>query len=76
MAHDVAGLLVGMELLEPGFVVDVPAAGHAARLRLPGIDVDPRIDAAVDSALGGGTVGQRVRAAELARRPQRRARPH
>ena len=52
MARDVAGLLVGMELLEPGFVVDVPAAGSAARLRLPGIDVDPRIDAAVDSALG------------------------
>ena len=51
MARDVAGLLLGMELLEPGFVVDVPAAGSVARLRLPGIDVDPPIDAAVDSAL-------------------------
>ncbi len=26
MARDVAGLVLGMELLEPGFVVDVPAA--------------------------------------------------
>jgi amidase len=51
MARDVAGLVLGMELLEPGFVVDVPAAGVVARLRLPGVDVDPLIDAAVDSAL-------------------------
>ncbi len=51
MARDVAGLVLGMELLEPGFVVDVPAAGSVARLRLPGVDVDPLIDAAVDSAL-------------------------
>ena len=76
MARDVAGLVLGMELLEPGFVVDVPAAGSVARLRLPGIDVDPRIDAAVGSALARRRArGQRVRAAELARRPQRRARP-
>ena len=51
MARDVAGLVLGMELLEPGFVVDVPAAGSVARLRLPGVDVDPLIDAAVGSAL-------------------------
>ncbi|HTT88125.1 MAG TPA: amidase [Acidimicrobiales bacterium] len=51
MARDVAGLVLGMELLEPGFAVDVPAAGSVARLRLPGIEVDPLIDSAVDSAL-------------------------
>ena len=51
MARDVAGLVLGMELLEPGFVVDVPAAGSVARLRLPGIEVDPLIDSAVGSAL-------------------------
>ena len=51
MARDVAGLVLGMELLEPGFVVDVPAAGGVVRLRLPGVDVDPLIDAAVGSAL-------------------------
>jgi amidase len=51
MARDVAGLVLGMELLEPAFVVDVPAAGSVARLRLPGVEVDPLIDSAVDSAL-------------------------
>jgi amidase len=50
MARDVAGLLVGMELLEPGFAV-APSAGAGlvvGRLRPP---ADPRIDAAVDAAL-------------------------
>jgi Asp-tRNA(Asn)/Glu-tRNA(Gln) amidotransferase A subunit family amidase len=51
MARDVAGLVLGMELLEPAFVVAVPAAGSVARLRLPGVEVDPLIDSAVDSAL-------------------------
>jgi amidase len=51
MACDIAGLVLGMELLEPGFVVDVPAAGSVARLRLPGVEVDPIIDSAVGSAL-------------------------
>jgi amidase len=51
MARDVAGLQVGMELLEPGFA-PAPAIGSGitvGRLRPP---ADPRIDAAVDAALG------------------------
>lgn len=53
LARDVDGLVLGMQLMEPGFSLD--AARHAhhsrsiARLRLPG--VDPAIDAAVDAAL-------------------------
>jgi amidase len=51
LAVDVAGLVTGMELLEPGFV---PAPGPAAslgRLRPAGLAVDPAIDAAIDEAL-------------------------
>lgn len=51
LARDVAGLLVGMQLLEPGFgaeaVDDLPST--ASRIRIAG--VDERIDAAVDEAL-------------------------
>jgi amidase len=53
MARDVAGVAAGMALLEPGFAVDVPAAGRLGRLRPAGIDVDPAIDTAVDAALAG-----------------------
>ncbi len=51
MARDVAGVVTGMTLLEPGFRVSRPAAGRIGRIRPAGIDVDPRIDAAVDAAL-------------------------
>ncbi|WP_020574680.1 amidase [Actinopolymorpha alba] len=51
LARDVAGAVVGMRMLEPGFTPagrdGVPLT--AARIRLPG--VDPSIDAAVDRAL-------------------------
>lgn len=49
MARDVAGVIIGMELLEPGFRMadDVPRT--IGRLRVA--DVDPAIDAAVDRAL-------------------------
>jgi amidase len=50
MARDVAGVVTGMGLLEPGFAVDVPAAGRVGRIRPEG-DVDPGIDEAVDAAL-------------------------
>lgn len=51
LARDVAGLAIGMSLLEPGFTVADPVAGpvSAARLRLPG--VAPDIDAVIDDAL-------------------------
>lgn len=51
LARDVAGVVTGMALLEPGFAAAAPAAGNGrvARYRLPGCD--PRIDAAVDAAL-------------------------
>jgi amidase len=48
MARDVAGLIIGMGLLEPGFTVDHPAPGTIGRFRLP---ADPAIDAAIDAAL-------------------------
>lgn len=52
MARDVAGVVLGMQLLEPGFTVDAAArAGVVGRVRAAGVDVDPRIDAAVDAAL-------------------------
>jgi amidase len=51
MARDVAGVVTGMTLLEPGFAVDVPPARLVGRIRPSGFDVDPRIDAAVDAAL-------------------------
>ncbi len=50
MARDVAGVVAGMTLLEPGFRVGYPAA-RVGRIRPAGLEVDPRIDAAVDEAL-------------------------
>lgn len=49
MARDVAGVIEGMALLEPGFVTAASAPPVIGRVRLP--DVDPVIDAAVDAAL-------------------------
>ncbi|HUY23024.1 MAG TPA: amidase [Acidimicrobiales bacterium] len=48
MARDVAGLVRGMALLEPGFVVADGAPRRVGRIR---VDADPLIDAAVDGAL-------------------------
>ncbi|MBV8161915.1 MAG: amidase [Acidimicrobiia bacterium] len=49
MARDVAGVALGMQLLEPGFAVAELAPAAVGRYRLPG--TDPAIDAAVDRAL-------------------------
>ena len=48
MARDVAGVVAGMALLEPGFMAGV-VAPRIGRVRLP--NVDPAIDAAVDVLL-------------------------
>jgi amidase len=48
LARDVAGLVVGMALLEPGFAVAETTGVTIGRLRSP---ADPLIDAAVDRAL-------------------------
>jgi amidase len=48
MARDVAGLEVGMRLLEPGFASSPPSPWRVGRVRL---DADPVIDAAIDRAL-------------------------
>ncbi len=50
MGRDVAGVVAGMALLEPGFAAAAPFDGPVGRLRLP-LPVDPRIEAAIDSAL-------------------------
>src|ERR1700722_10826699 len=47
MARDVAGLVVGMELLEPGFTVNGRDGLRVGRLR---VDADPLIEAAIDAA--------------------------
>jgi amidase len=49
MARDVAGLVLGMQLLEPGFDVADVAPTTVGRFRLP--NADPAIDAAIDGAL-------------------------
>jgi amidase len=51
LAADVAGLVTGMTLLEPGFTVAAGPAVALGRLRLSGESADPAIDAAVDEAL-------------------------
>ncbi|HET6795167.1 MAG TPA: amidase [Acidimicrobiales bacterium] len=50
MARDVAGLVAGMALLEPGFTPAGAPGRLVGRLRPP-VAVDPVIDAAVDAAL-------------------------
>ncbi len=54
MARDVAGLVIGMELLEPGFRMGDDAPRVIGRLAVPG--VDPVIDVAVDRALAAAEV--------------------
>ena len=49
MARDVAGLILGMELLEPGF--EAAPAGPRAIGRFRGLEVDPELDAALDRVL-------------------------
>ena len=49
MARDVAGLVLGMQLLEPGFPIASTTPSTVGRFRLP--DTDPEIDAAIDRAL-------------------------
>ncbi len=51
MARDVAGVVAGLTLLEPGFRIAGSPAGRIGRIRPAGFDVDPRIDAAIDDAL-------------------------
>jgi amidase len=48
MARDVAGLVAGMALLEPGFTV---TAGSPQRVGRLAVGADPQVDAAVDAAL-------------------------
>ena len=54
MARDVAGVVIGMELLEPGFTVATSAPTTIGRYRLA--DTDPEIDAAIDRALAEADV--------------------
>jgi amidase len=49
MARDVAGVILGMQLLEPGFEVSDVAPTTVGRYRLP--NTDPEIDAAIGRAL-------------------------
>jgi amidase len=56
MARDIAGLVTGMALLEPGFRVAAEAGRTVGRLAL---DADPALDAAIDRALA--TAGFDVR---------------
>jgi amidase len=48
MATDVAGVTLGMQLLEPGFQPAATPAGVVGRIRTAG---DPEVEAAVDAAL-------------------------
>ncbi len=61
MATTVAGALLGMQLLEPGFTPAADPAPLLGRFRLPG--VDPTVEAAVDRLLA--TAGLPVEPAEL-----------
>ena len=54
MARDVAGVIRGMELLDPTFHAAADPAPTIGRVRLPG--VDPAIDAAVDALLAAAEV--------------------
>ena len=50
MAADVAGLVLGMQLLEPGFSTGDASGVSIGRVRVD-VDVNPAVDAAVDRAL-------------------------
>lgn len=49
LARDVAGVVTGMRLLEPGWTVSRAPAGRVGRVRVDG--VDPVVEEAVDAAL-------------------------
>ncbi|MQA77156.1 MAG: amidase [Streptosporangiales bacterium] len=49
LAPDVAGLVLGMRLMEPGFAAGPDPSRTVARLRFPG--TEPAVDEAVDAAL-------------------------
>jgi len=51
MGRDLAGVVLGMQLLEPGFTPAAEAATVVGRLRHLGPDADPVLDEAVDRAL-------------------------
>ncbi len=51
MARDVAGLVTGMELLEPGFVVAGPSEARDLRVGVVPVESDPAIADAVSQAL-------------------------
>ena len=53
LARDVAGLVAGMRLLEPGFAAAGAGTRRVARLRLP---ADPAVDAALDRVLAAAGV--------------------
>ncbi|MCU1450813.1 MAG: amidase [Acidimicrobiales bacterium] len=54
MARDIAGVILGMQLLEPGFTVSDAAPTVVGRYRLA--NTDPEIDAAIDRALAAAEV--------------------
>lgn len=70
MARDVAGVVTGMALLEPGFTADVPPAGRVGRIRPPGLEITASIDRAVDAALASS--GLEVTEVELPGWPKAR----
>ncbi len=77
LAADVAGLVTGMTLLEPGFTVAAGPAVSLGRLRLSGESADPAIDAAVDEALArSGIPAADLAAGRLAGRADRRVHDH
>jgi amidase len=51
IARDVAGVVTGMALLEPGFLVDAPPARRVGRIRPAGFEITASIDQAVDAAI-------------------------
>jgi amidase len=57
MARDVAGLVTGMALLEPGFVPTASPAVSLGRVRATGEAQDPAIEAALDEALARSGIG-------------------
>ena len=50
LAADVAGLVLGMQLLEPGFATGDASGSTIGRVRVD-LDVNPAVDAAIDRAL-------------------------
>jgi len=57
MARDIAGLVAGMALLEPGFAAAAGPAVALGRLRVTGEAAEPAIEAALDEALARSEIG-------------------